>query len=72
MRRGNARRARALYMAAFCAIKFNPVIQRLAERLRGAGKPFKVVVVAAMRKLLTILNIMLKENEPWNPKLQTA
>ena len=62
-----------LYMAAFNAMRFNPVIRRFAERLRAAGKPFKVVVVAAMRKLLTILNIMLKENRPWNAgKLQTA
>ncbi|MCC7351048.1 MAG: IS110 family transposase, partial [Phycisphaerales bacterium] len=33
---------------------------------------FKVIVVAAMRKLLGILNVMIKENQPWNPKLQTA
>jgi hypothetical protein len=33
---------------------------------------FKVIAVACMRKLLTILNVMLKENQPWNPKLQTA
>jgi transposase len=62
----------ALYMAAFSAMRFNNVIRRFAERLRAAGKPFKVVVVAAMRKLLTILNIMQKENRPWDPKLQTA
>jgi len=62
----------ALYMATFCAIKFNPVIKRFAERLRAAGKPFKVMMIAAMRKLLTILNLMLKENRPWDPKLQTA
>jgi transposase len=40
--------------------------------LRAAGKPFKVVVVAAMRKLLTILNVMLKENKSWHPQLQKA
>ena len=62
----------ALYMAAFCAMKFNPVIKKFAERLRAAGKPFKVTVIAAMRKLLTILNVMLKENRPWDPKLQKA
>lgn len=62
----------ALYMATFCAMKFNPVIRRFAERLRDAGKAFKVIVVAAMRKLLGILNVMIKENQPWNPKLQTA
>src|SRR5204862_5371347 len=43
----------ALYMAAFCAMKFNPVIRRFADRLRAAGKAFKVIVVAAMRKLLS-------------------
>jgi transposase len=69
---GRASVRRALYMSAFCAMKFNPVIQRFAERLRAAGKPFKVIVIAAMRKLLTILNIMLKENQPWQPKLHTA
>jgi transposase len=53
------------------AMPFNPVIRRFAERLRKTGKPFKVVVVAAMRKLLTIPNIMLKEKQPWNAgKLQ--
>ena len=59
----------ALYMAAFSATKFNPVIRRFADRLRQAGKPFKVILVAAMRKLLTILNVMIRENQPWNPKL---
>lgn len=62
----------SLYMAAFCAMKYNPVIRRFAERLRAAGKLFKVIVVAAMRKLLTILNVMLKENKPWDATLQTA
>jgi transposase len=62
-----------LYMAAFSAMRFNDVIRRFANRLRAAGKPFKVIVVAAMRKLLTILNAMLKENQPWDAgKLQTA
>jgi transposase len=62
----------ALYMSALCATKFNPVIRRFADRLRAAGKPFKLIVIAAMRKLLTILNVMLKENRPWNPQLQNA
>jgi transposase len=69
---GRASVRAALYMAAFCAMKFNPVIKRFAERLRAAGKPFKVIAVAAMRKLLTILNVMLKENRPWDPQLQKA
>jgi transposase len=62
----------ALYMSALCATKFNSVIRRFADRLRAAGKPFKLIVIAAMRKLLTILNVMLKENRPWNPQLQNA
>ena len=62
----------ALYMSALCATKFNPVIRRFADRLRAAGKPFKLIVIAAMRKLLTILNVMLKETRPWDPQLQNA
>lgn len=62
----------ALYMAAFCATRHNPVLRRFAERLRANGKRFKVIIVAVMRKLLTILNVMLRENQLWNPKLQNA
>ena len=63
----------ALYMAAFNARHFNPPIRRFSERLRAAGKPFKVIVIACMRKLLTILNVMLKENRAWDPnRLQNA
>jgi transposase len=56
----------ALYMAAFSATRCNPPVRAFARRLRAAGKPFKVVLVAAMRKLLTMLNAMLKENKPWD------
>ena len=58
-----------LYMAAVTAIRYNPVIKTFADRLKQAGKPAKVVIVACMRKLLTIMNTMLKNNEPWNPKI---
>lgn len=57
-----------LYMAAVSAIRCNDVIKAFAERLKKAGKPPKVVIVACMRKLLTIMNSMLKNNTPWNPK----
>jgi transposase len=57
-----------LYMAAVSAIRCNDTIKAFAERLRKAGKPPKVVIVACMRKLLTIMNSMLKNNAPWNPK----
>ncbi len=58
-----------LYMAALAAIRFNPVIQDFFQRLRQAGKPFKVALVAAMRKLLTILIAILKHQQPWSPAL---
>lgn len=59
-----------LYMASISAIRCNATIKAFAERLKKAGKPAKVVIVACMRKLLTIMNSMLKTNTPWNP--QTA
>jgi transposase len=64
----------ALYMATFAARQFNPRIRSFAERLHAAGKPFKVIMVACMRKLLTILNAMLKRRTPWEDRaaLQTA
>jgi len=58
-----------LYMATVSAMRCNEVIKTFAERLRQAGKPSKVVVVACMRKLLTIMNAMLKNMTPWNPKI---
>lgn len=58
-----------LYMATVSAMRCNAVIKTFAERLKQAGKPPKVVIVACMRKLLTIMNAMLKNNTPWNPKM---
>ena len=57
-----------LYMAALVGIKHNPVLRQFYERLRAAGKPFKVAVTACMRKLLTILNAMLHQNRHWDPQ----
>lgn len=57
-----------LYMATISAIRCNDTIKAFAERLKKAGKPPKVVIVAYMRKLLIIMNSMLKNNTPWNPK----
>ncbi|EDX7952701.1 IS110 family transposase [Salmonella enterica subsp. enterica serovar Minnesota] len=56
----------ALYMAALVATRFNPVIKTFYLRLIAVGKPKKVALVACMRKLLTILNAMLRKNEDWN------
>jgi len=57
----------ALYMAALSAIKHNPVIKPFYERLTKAGKPFKVAMVACMRKILVILNSMMKTKQPFQP-----
>ncbi|HQT07373.1 MAG TPA: IS110 family transposase, partial [Polaromonas sp.] len=57
-----------LYMATISAMRCNPGMKVFATRLRQAGKPPKVVIVACMRKLLTIMNAMVKNSEPWAPK----
>jgi transposase len=62
----DARVRAMLYMAALTAKRHNPVLKAFAERLKQAGKPPKVVIVACMRKLLTIVNVMLKHNVPWS------
>jgi transposase len=54
-----------LYMATLTARTFNPLIKAMADRLTRAGKPFKKVMIACMRKLLTILNTMARTNEKW-------
>jgi transposase len=58
-----------LYMAILSARRCNEVIKAFAERLRQAGKLPKVVIVACMRKLLTIMNAMLKNNAPWRTEI---
>jgi transposase len=55
----------ALYMAAFSATRWNPSIRTFYLRLRQAGKPFKVALTACMRKLLAILNAVIRDNAPW-------
>ena len=55
----------ALYMAAWIASRCNPVLKDMYQRLRAAGKPRKVALVACMRRLLTILNAMVRDNTPW-------
>lgn len=65
IRGGRAEVRCVLYMATLSAITHNPPIKALYERLIKAGKPFKVAMTACMRKLLTILNAILKNNQPW-------
>lgn len=54
-----------LYMATVAAMRCNPAIKPFAQRLKMSGKPAKVVIAACMRKLLTIMNAMIKTNSPW-------
>jgi transposase len=62
---GRARLRRVLYVATIAAVRCNPVLKPYYQRLRTAGKPAKVALVAAMRKLLTILNRMLATKTSW-------
>lgn len=54
-----------LYLAALCACRWNPTIRVFYARLRAAGKPVKVALVACARKLLTMLNAMVRDNQRW-------
>jgi len=63
---GRANVRAVLYMAALVAIQHNPAIKVFHSRLIAAGKPKKVAIVACMRKLLTILNAMLRDQAMWN------
>ena len=70
---GRAAVRAGLYMATISAMRFNPVIKPFGERLIAVDKAFKVVMIACMRKLVTILNVMVRNNEPWRtPVLQNA
>jgi transposase len=60
-----------LFMATVSAIRCNPTIKKYFRRLRDAGKPGKVAVVACMRKLLVILNAMMRAGEPWRAPAPT-
>jgi transposase len=56
-------------MAAVASLRCNPTLKALYKRLKAAGKPSKVALVACMRKLLTILNAMVRDKKPWTPAL---
>jgi transposase len=62
---GRAEVRAALYMGALVAARRNPVVREFYERLLAAGKPKKVALVACMRKLLSIVNAVLKHRTPW-------
>ncbi len=64
---GRGRLRRVLYIATLAAVRCNPLLKPFFQRLRAAGKPHKVALVATMRRLLLILNAMLKSNTAWRP-----
>jgi len=64
---GRAQVRKVLYMAALAATRSNPPIRAFYQRLLSEGKPTKVALTACMRKLLTIMNAVIKNNSPWNP-----
>jgi transposase len=55
-------------MATLAAVRCNPALRAFSQRLLAAGKVKKVALVASMRKLLTILNAMVKHRTPWAPQ----
>ena len=63
---GRANVRTALYMPTLVAVRHNPVLRAFYERLLAAGKPKKVALTACMRKLLVMLNAMLKHHTPWD------
>ena len=65
---GRATVRRALYMPTVVAIQHNPAIAACYHRLVQNGRPKKVALIAAMRKLLTTLNAMLRDHRPWQPQ----
>jgi transposase len=69
---GRANVRQVLYMATLAATRYNPVIRPHYQRLVAAGKPRKVALVACMRRLLVILNAMVRDGTPWDPQLAMA
>lgn len=69
---GRARVRSMLYMAALTALRFNPVIKEFYQRLIGKGKPHKVALTACMRKLLSIINLMVRNQTCWKTSLVSA
>lgn len=69
MQGGRAPLRCSLYMAALSAMRCNPAIKEFSQRLAQNGKKFKVRITACMRKLLVILNTLIKNNVPWSNKI---
>lgn len=68
IRGGRAVPRTCLYMAAVTAVRYNSVIRSFYQRLREKGKPFKVALTACMRKIIVILNAMVRDMNHWDPQ----
>ena len=66
IRGGRTEVRNVLYMAALVAVQYNPVLKAFYQRLLRTGKPRKLALTAAMRKLLVIFNAILKTRIPWS------
>jgi transposase len=64
---GRAEPRASLFIAALVAARHNPVLKAFYQRLIAAGKPKKLALIAVARKLLTILNAILRDKKPWQP-----
>jgi transposase len=69
---GRANVRSALYMATFSAIQWNKTFKAFFDRLMAAGKKYKVALIAAMRKLITVLNVMVKTKSYWKEQKPTG
>jgi transposase len=69
---GRAAVRSVLFMAALVGTRYNPVIRAFYQRLLGQGKPKKLALVACMRKLLVVLNAMLKHHQSWAPPTEQS
>ena len=68
---GDADLRKAFYMPAVVSIKFNPIMKDFAKRLSDSGKTKMVVLIAAMRKLLHIIYVVLKNKTTFNKNIKT-
>jgi len=69
---GRAQARAVLYMATLSAVRSNPALRTFYDRLIARGKPKKLALTAAMRKLLTVLNAMVRDKRPWDPAFGLA
>ena len=69
---GRSRLRAVLYMGTLVASRYNPVLRSFYQRLLAAGKPKKLALTACMRKLLTILNAMVKSGQHWAPRVNST